>query len=876
MTIKVRPHVVQLREVGTEAWLPAAIPGSAQSALLAQGKIPDPFVADNELRVQWVAERDWEYKLRFEAQEDLADEDRVMLVCDGLDTLAEVSINGKALGSTENMFRRYAWDVTEAVVAGENEARVLLHGPAPLIRERQAEEPLIGPTHSLPGGPHIRKAPCQFGWDWGPKLPPVGIWKDVRLEGYTAARLDDVHLRQHHDDGEVALSVDLTVERWREDAELKAALTVTAPDGEALAVDATLDGDAARLSLAISDPQLWWPNGLGDQPLYDVEVTLAADGEICDTRTFQIGLRTLELRQEPDEFGTSFTFVVNGAPIFAKGANWIPADSFPSRITDEQLEGLIRSAADANMNMLRVWGGGFYEEERFYDLCDRYGILVWQDFIFSCSIYPKDEAFFENVRVEAIENLRRLRHRASLALWCGNNEMEWGWDSWGWNRPRYQPYKAAYDRMFHEMLPELIAVEDPDTPYWPSSPSSNLNFVTPNATHTGDTHNWEVWHGNRPFQAYREHPSRFISEFGFQSLPPLDTVRTYADESDWNMTSYIMEHHQRNDAGNGKIINYLTDHFQMPQDFPALVYLTQILQAEAVRTGVEFWRRSKACTGGALYWQLNDCWPVASWASLDYFGRWKALHYAARRFYEPVHLSAEDCGPDVGPHPISDPHAGQRTIEWMIKTPDGEIISTGERTMSQEAVEDLLHIGKPVREADAPLATLYITNDLNEAWEGVARWSLETLDGEVLISGEEAVSVPALEAVQVCALDFSAEVTAENRREVVLVYALYHEGERISQSVMPFAPNKHLKLVDPGLSSEVAETADGFAITLSAERLARFVWLTLEGTDVTFSDNYFDLPAGRTVTVTMPALDDWTVERLRGALRVRSLVDSFK
>ncbi|MGC9398363.1 MAG: beta-mannosidase [Anaerolineae bacterium] len=875
MTIKIHPHTVELREVGAEAWLPAEIPGSAHTALLALDKIPDPFVADNELRVQWVAERDWEYRLRFEADAVLRAEERVWLVCEGLDTLAEVFVNGKQMGSTDNMFRRYTWDVTGELTEGENEVRVLLHGPLPYLRARHAEEPLPGPTHSIPGGPHLRKAPSQFGWDWGPKLPPVGIWKEVWLEGYTAARLADVHLRQHHDDGDVTLSVDLTVERWRDDAALKAMLIVKAPDGETWAVDALLDGDATHLALDVLNPRLWWPNGYGDQPLYDVEVTLYADDVLCDTRTFQIGLRTLELQQEADEFGTSFIFVVNGVPIFAKGANWIPADSFPSRISGAQLEHLIRSAAEVHMNMLRVWGGGFYEEERFYDLCDRYGILVWQDFIFSCSIYPRDEAFFENVRQEAIENIRRLRHRASLALWCGNNEMEWGWDSWGWDQPRYRPYKEAYDRLFHRLLPELVAEEDPDTPYWPSSPSSNLRFIRPNATHAGDTHNWEVWHQNRPFRAYREHPSRFVSEFGFQSLPPLETIRTYAAETDWNMTSYIMEHHQRNDAGNGKIITYLTDHFRMPKDFPALVYLTQILQAEAVRTGVEFWRRSKACTGGTLYWQLNDCWPVASWASLDYFGRWKALHYAARRFYAPVHLSAEDCGPEVGPQPLSDPHAGQRTIEWTVKTPDGETVNSGERTMSQEAIEELLQIGKPVRDSDAPLATLYVTNDLTEPWEGLVRWSLETLDGEVLREGQDAVSVPALDAVQVCALDFSAQVTAENRREVVLVYALYHGDKRLSLDVMPFAPNKHLKLSDPGLSLDVRRADGGFEIILSAARLARFVQLSLEGREVVFSDNYFDVPAGRSVTVSFPAPEAWTVDAVRDALRVQSLVDSF-
>jgi len=877
----------QFREVGSDAcpehgrgaspehgrgdWSPAQVPGSVHTDLLALDLIPDPFVSDNELRVQWVAERDWEYRRVFQVAPDpsaalgtgpsaalgtgLLAEEQIFLVCDGLDTLAHVTLNGQPVGRAENAFRCYRWDVTSHLAEGENELRVTFSSPVAHIRSRQAEQPLVSPTHSIPGGPHLRKAPCQFGWDWGPQLPPTGIWKDIQLEGYTVARLDDVHLRQHHGrpsspplpprrgKGEVTVSAGVTVERWQ-DADVRAVLRLIAPDGRVQETEITLPGGATTgtLEIEVADPQLWWPNGYpstpstllrtsllragGAQPLYQVEIALVHEGTICDRRTFQLGLRTLELRQEPDEFGTSFTFVVNGVPVFAKGANWIPADSFPTRISDDHLEHLIRSAASAHMNMLRVWGGGFYEEERFYDLCDRYGILVWQDFIFSCSVYPDDDAFFENVRVEAVENVRRLRHRASLALWCGNNEMEWGWVQWGWNDPDYLRYKAAYDQMFHHLLPGICAAKDPDRPYWPSSPSSNVPFEAPNGVRAGDTHDWEVWHGNRPFQAYREHNSRFVSEFGFQSLPPLETVRTYADEANWNMTSYVMEHHQRNAAGNGKIINYMTDHFRLPRDFESLVYLTQLLQAECVRTGVEYWRRNQRCTSGTLYWQLNDCWPVASWASLDYFGRWKALHYAARRFYAPVLLSVEDWGPEVA---------------------------------------------------------LHVTSDLTGEWQGTARWSLETLGGDVLEAGEEPVTVPALSSMQVCELDFADQVSAgpsttlgtSARRDVVLAYELWQGDERLSLGVVPFVPTKHLELGDPELRTIVRETDEGFEIEVAARRLARFVWLALAGIEVVFSDNYFDLPAGRTATVTLPVLEGWTAERVREALRVRSLVDSF-
>jgi len=834
MTHNIRPITARFREAGAGEWLPAQIPGGVHTDLLALGRIPDPFVADNELRVRWVAERDWEYEVLFQVTPEMQAHEHVFLVCDGLDTLSDVTFNGTLLGQTDNMFRQYRWDVASLLVEGENTLRVLFRSTVVFARERQGALPLMEVGQALPGGAHVRKAPCQFGWDWGPQLPPTGFWKEVRLEGYTGAKLDDVHLRQKHEDGEVTVSAAVSIERWQT-VDFMAVLKLTSPDGriqEAVQVFKAGTNNGS-MELIVGNPQLWWPNGYpapaprtgGTQPLYTAEVLLYESDALRDRREYKLGLRTLELRREPDDFGVSFNFVVNGVPVFAKGANWIPADSFPTRISDAHMEHLVRSAAEAHMNMLRVWGGGFYEEERFYALCDRYGILVWQDFTFACSVYPDDAAFFENVRIEAVQNIRRLRHRASLALWCGNNEMEAGWVHWGWMNRQEQArrFKAAYDRMYHHMLPDLCAAEDPDRAYWPSSPSSDLPFDEPNSTWAGDTHNWEVWHGGRPFSHYRSHPSRFVSEFGFQSLPALETVRTYADPADWNMTSYIMEHHQRNDSGNGKIINYMTDHFRMPRDFPSLVYLTQILQAECVRSGVEYWRRNKACTGGTLYWQLNDCWPVASWASLDYFGRWKALHYAARRFNAPLLLSAE---------------------------------------VNREQV------------------MLYVTSDLLDIWAGTVHWSLETLSGQVIKSGQEALTVPTLTAVRVCALDFSQEVTAETQRNLVLVYELWRDGACLSSGVATFVQTKHLNLSDPGLIVAVTESDAGFAVEITAQSLARFIWLELESESASdptmiFSDNYLDLPAGRTAKVIIPATGGWTLERISAALRVRSVADSY-
>ena len=448
------------RKLDNSEWLPASVPGGVHTDLLALGRIQDPFVSDNEKKVQWVAESDWEYRLEFKPSADVLKEAQQFLVCDGLDTLAEVSLNGKSLGNADNMYRQWRWELTGALKKDANVLSLVFRAPLNFIRGKQKDKPLTG-GGDIPGGPHLRKAPCQWGWDWGPKLPPIGIWKDIRLEAYTVARLEDVHVRQMHTDGAVVLDVRVALERWQP-AALRAVLELSGPDGKTQSVEAALAADgSADLRISVKKPQLWWPNGYGAQPLYQLRLTLQDGESVLDEREYQLGLRTIQLRREPDEWGESFTFVVNGVPVFAKGADWIPADAFPTRTSDAQLEYLIKSAAGAHMNMLRVWGGGVYEAERFYDLCDRYGLMIWQDFTFACGIYPEDDAFAENVRVEAVENVRRLRHRASLALWCGNNEMEQGWADWGWNKPAEaanQSLKAGYDRLFHHLLADVVAV----------------------------------------------------------------------------------------------------------------------------------------------------------------------------------------------------------------------------------------------------------------------------------------------------------------------------------------------------------------------------------------------------------------------------------
>jgi beta-mannosidase len=815
----------QFCQVGTGEWLPAQVPGGVHTDLLASGCIPNPFAADNEKQVQWIAEHAWEYRRSFSAPSALLVEDQIFLVCDGLDTLATVTLNGQLLGQTDNMFRQYRWEVKGLLNSAEsaNELQITFASPVKYVAEKQAARPLPGVSQAIPGGPYIRKAPCQFGWDWGPQLPPIGIWKDLRLEGYSRARIDEVSLHQDHSNSQVSVEARVSVLRW-DTLPLKAAMHITAPGGEVFEASQVLTaGSEVVVKIAIPQPQLWWPNGYGQQPMYQVKVDLLSSAEAgsapLDSRAFQIGLRTLALRQEKDEWGRSFAFVVNGVQIFAKGSNWIPADSFPTQISDAYLEGLIRAAAETHQNMLRVWGGGFYEEERFYDLCDRYGILVWQEFIFSCSIYPLgDPEFLENVHIEVAQNVSRLRHRASLALWCGNNEMEWGWADWNWKGADLCDLKEAYNRFFHQTLPGWCASVDPDHAYWPSSPTSDTPDLHPNSQLQGDAHYWDVWHGRKPFTAYREVYPRFMSEFGFQALPPLATIRTYASEKDWNMTSYIMEQHQKNASGNSLIVGQMLDLFQLPKDFTSLVYLSMVLQAEGIRYGVEHWRRHNDRVSGTLYWQLNDCWPVASWSSLDYFGRWKALHYAARKFYAPLLLSIED---------------------------------------------------------NPPRQDIYVTNDGLEAWEGSLRWSLETFAGAPIAAGQAEVKVAPQSVTQVNALDFSDRVSDANRRDAILIAELWQAGRLIARQTAGFAPVKHMSLGDPAVKADLRVEKDRLVISLSAASLALLVELSLNGVDVVFSDNYFSLPAGRVVEVSCPLPGGWTLEQARAALSLRSVYDSY-
>jgi len=811
-----------LRQRDTQVWLQGSVPGSVHTDLLAGGQIPDPFFGANEDDVQWVAEKDWEYRHYFHPNPALQSEKKVFLVCEGLDTLVDVRLNGKILGLANNMFHAWEWEITSLLKEGENQLDFLFHSPVAYARQRQRVNPMFEANLGIRGGPHLRKAPSHFGWDWGPRLASIGIWKPVRLEGRSGARLEDTRFEQQHENGMVMLTARVRCALDEvEEAQRTIRLRVTAPDRQVWQVDAPARPQQS-IPIKITNPALWWPNGLGDPALYKVEVELLEedhaqqDSRLIDARTYQLGLRVLELRQAEDDHGQSFVFVVNGVTAFGKGANWIPADSFPSRVSPQTYERLLHSAAEANFNMLRIWGGGYYEDDLFYDLCDRLGILVWQDFMFACATYPFDDpTFCESLRREVIENVRRLRHHACLALWCGNNEIEWLTKTTGWGKKRPE-LAEAYERFFFLALPEWIAAEDPDHRYWPSSPSSNKPFDEPNSHRQGDAHLWEVYHRYKQPEYYTRQNPRFSSEFGFQSLPSQRTLAAIASPEDLRLGSKVLRNHQRAMAGNPKLIWYLAQRFRLPRDLDGLAYLSQVYQAEAVRIGVEHWRRQPEITSGALYWQLNDCWPVISWASIDYFGRWKALQYAARRFFAPVLLSI--------------------TVD-----------------------------------TSAHAAAVWITNDSATAWQGELRWTLETLDGVILEGGNQSVQAAPLSVSSLLREDFAESKHRIHWRRTVFTAELRQDGERRALQVAAFTPEKAMPLGDPGLETSLKLSGGRLAVRLRTSRLARFIHLELDGADVFFSDNFFDLPAGRERTVECALPEGWTLEQAQNALQVRSL-----
>lgn len=806
----------KMREIGQEEWVITTVPGSVMNDLLTLKKIEDPFYRDNEEKAYHIAEKDYEYKYSFTLTEEFLQQDQIVLRCEGLDTFATIYINDQEIAHTNNMHRTYELDVKEVLQKGGNGIKIQFASPVKFIEERQEKQPLVGVEHAIPGYPYARKAHSMFGWDWGPKIPDIGIWRSITLVGRNVGYIDDVYITQHHFEDRVNVNVKVQTERLLEE-EIQLEVTVTSPDAHISTQSVQVAMDEENFLFSIEEPKLWWPKGYGDQPLYGIKITAKAAGEILDQKTFQIGLRTIEVKHEADQWGKSFEFIVNGISLFAKGANYIPEDSLIPRTSRQQTERLIQDCVEANFNMIRVWGGGYYPPDYFYELCDQYGLIVWQDFMFACSAYDVTKEFAETVKQEVIDNVKRIRHHASLGMWCGNNEVEEGWEYWGW--PERSKFRTDYIKLFEVMLPELMEDLDPETFYWPSSPSSGGGFDQPRNPDVGDMHYWDVWHGRKPFTEYRKYHFRFCSEFGFQSFPSLKTIETFTEEKDRNVFSYVMEKHQKNDGANGLILSYLSENFLYPKDFHSLLYVSQIQQAEAIKYGVEHWRRNRGRCMGSLYWQLNDCWPVASWSSIDYEGRWKALHYFAKKFYDPILLSIEEEGPE---------------------------------------------------------ANIYVTNDTLEDKVVTVDWKLKTKRSEILEGGTMVQEVPSLTAQKLEALSFANQLTPSEMRRVYLEAVLYIDGKLYSTTTVLFTKVKHFEFLDPEIRYEIKEVGDTFEIQLSSASFAKYVELDLDGADCIFSENYFDLSAdqNKILVVKKESLSqDLSLQSFMDRLMVRSIYD---
>ncbi|MDQ5835413.1 MAG: glycoside hydrolase family 2 protein [Acidobacteriota bacterium] len=814
----------KFREAGKGEWRAATVPGCVHTDLLADKLIVDPFYRDDEPKLQWIGKTDWEYQTTFDAPPGLLQREHVELVFEGLDTYATVTLNGSVLLEADNMFRTWRVDAKRLLKPGANTLHVTFRSPVNEVLPLMAKMSYQLPASNDQGektSPFTRKAPYQYGWDWGPRFVTSGIWRPVSLEAWDAARVESLRVVQNQlgrDSAQMTAEVEVVSTGERDATVVIENLTDKGATPARQPLKLAAGKNKVAVNFTINQPRLWWPNGMGEHTLYELRARLLIGGRQVDESSARTGLRTVELRQQPDKDGKSFTFVVNGVPVFMKGANWIPADSFPTRMTRERYRQLVESARDARMNMLRVWGGGIYESDDFYELCDEMGILVWQEFMFACSMYPGDPAFLDSVRAEAADNVKRLRNHPSIVIWCGNNEIETAWQHWGWKQNLPAKLWDDYKKIFHGVLPEVVAEYDPARPYWPSSPSSNLED-DPDSQRMGDVHYWEVWHAAKPFTEYEKQHPRFMSEYGFQSFPQVETVNAYTTASDRDIQSPVMLAHQKHPRGNQLIREYMLREYPEPKDFDSFLYVSQVLQAEGIKVGAEHLRRIMPHNMGSLYWQLDDCWPVASWSSIDYFGRWKALQYYARRFYNDLLVS---------------PHLENNNVEF------------------------------------------YVVSDRTQATPAELSVALRDFDGHALSENRRSVEVAALASKSYLSLSPDELLRGRDPKTVFLDCELRVGGQVISSNRLFFRPFKELQLPSPRVTTDVARTRGGFTVTLKSDRVARAVYLSAEGLDGAFSDNYFDLIPGKEVKVEFRARRPPAPAEFRARLKARTLADAFR
>ena len=799
----------ELRSDNENDWIVSKVPGNVHLDLMRNQRIPDPFFGENESDLQWIADKDWTYKVTFVPDKEILDKRNIELFFHGLDTYADVYLNDTKVISANNMFHPWSVDVKKIIENGTNE--LVLHFRSPL---KEVSSLMSALEHSLPAdndqagktSPFTRKAPYHYGWDWGPCFVTSGIWKDVELIGWDDWFVDDVHIMNTKVSNEIAeLSIELminsatdndvsvTVEESRTGLKIEHGFTIV-PGSNDLA-----------FTMSIDDPDLWWPIGHGDQPLHDFLITVQTKDELQRFKR-KIGIRDINIKREQDQKGESFEVHVNGMPIYSKGANWIPADSFVERLTRSDYERLLKDATRANMNTLRIWGGGIYEPDHFYELCDEMGIMVWQDFMFACSMYPAHDSFLRSVEKEARHQVDRLKHHPCIILWCGNNEVASGWLSWGWKEELPGSVWEDYRKLFHELLPSVCSELDPGRLYWPSSPGHSLTQSKDDQIHgKGDNHYWGVWHGGDDFEAFEDNVGRFMSEYGMQSFPDMRTIEAFTNEKDRSVDSETMNAHQKASLGTGNLIKYIEDGYRMNNSFESVVQLSQIMQAQAIRSAVESHRRNMPFCMGTLYWQFNDCWPVISWSSIDHGGNWKALHYLARHFFGPVLVSMLDRKGQVEIHVINDQHHGH----------DAELVL-----------------------------------------------KLFKFDGTILLEEASDMEVDPFSSLMVKGLDKNRLISEHDPSDLILRAELRSNGRLLSKNQLFFKKPKDLNIPRPDYHHDVEKLNGRFQITIRSNSFLCQLHLRSRKVQGVFSDNYFDMLPGEVALVEFDPGEDCDVNEL--------------
>lgn len=790
----------QMNQIGTDKKYEAQVPTTMYQVLYENGEIPDPFVGENDKILTNVSDDDYEFSRDFEVNKSILENDVIELVFYGLDTLATVWLNDKKILTSDNMHRTYEIEVKSLLVEGCNSLRVKLDSPMRYIKEKQARDPLWGIENPVDGYEHIRKAHHMFGWDWGPQLPDMGIWRDVELNAYCTGRIDDFYISQKHTDEAVAMSVEVECSLYQKGG-LELQIDLYDCNQNEVYSNKIIPSEHNELEFVVNNPDLWWPNGYGEQPLYTLRMSLvdSVTNDVIQMNEKCIGLRTMTMTREADQWGESFDMTVNGVRIFAMGADYIPEDVLICRMNEGRTRQLLEDCATANFNHIRVWGGAFYPSDNFYDLCDELGLLVWQDFMFACGVYRLTKKFEETITMEIINNVKRIRHHACLGLWCGNNEMEWGFVEWG--LPKDENLRLDYLRMYERLIPDILEAHDPNTFYWPASPSSGGGFDNPNGDDKGDVHYWDVFHNNKHYKTFRKHYFRFASEYGMQSLPDMKTISGFAEANEREIYAPVMENHNKclgEINGNMKIMMNMATEFNLPNNLEDVVYLSQVFQGETIRCAVEHMRRNRGRCMGSTFWQVNDNWPVASWASIDVHGRWKALHYMVRRFYDSVHTTAYE---------------------------------------------------------DGFKGHIHICNEQLTRFEGELSWQIRHNNKGVVKQATLKVDVEELSASKIASVDISDYCTNHaDERDYYLSYQLKnHEGEMLGSDIMLFVNHKYFNFSETNLSANVIVVDDQIQIEVKATEMAKSVGIEFSSIDVLLSDNYFDLLPGEIKVVTVEA-----------------------